>query len=79
MSEVKTYQINLTEEEILRLEEALYDRASVLYTIGRQLDYKGNKEQSRNLDKRASELEKIATKVAYPIDQEYIKNFNLKK
>jgi hypothetical protein len=79
MSEVKTYQINLTEEEILRLEEALYDRASVLYAIGSQLDYKGNKEQSRNLDKKASELEKIATKVAYPIDQEYIKNFNLKK
>lgn len=76
MSEVMTYQITLTENEILMVEEALYDRASVLYAIGSQLEYKGNKAQSQTLDKKASKLEKVASKIAYPLDQEYIRGYN---
>lgn len=76
MAEVKTYAIELTENQIMQLEETLYDRASVLYAISSQMEYKGNKEQSRNLDKRASSLEKLASKIAYPLDQEYIKEYN---
>lgn len=79
MSETKTYQVILTEEEIMKIEEALYDRASVLYAIADQLLYKNNKEQSRTMDKRASHLEKLATKIAFPLDEAYIKGYNGKK
>lgn len=70
------YNIKLTKDEILTVEEALYDRASVLYAIGDQLLHAGSNEQSKNLDKRASKLEFIASMIAYPIDQEHIKNYN---
>lgn len=70
------YNIKLTKDEILTVEEALYERASVLYAIGDQLLHAGSNEQSKNLDKRASRLEQIASLIAYPIDQEHIKNYN---
>jgi hypothetical protein len=73
---VKTYKILLTKDEILKVEEALYDRASVLYAIGSQLEHAGSNQQSKNIDKRASELEHIASLIAYPIDEEYIRNYN---
>ena len=56
MSETKVYDIKLTKDEILTIEEALYDRASVLYAIGDQLLHAGSNEQSKNLDRRASKL-----------------------
>lgn len=73
---IKVYDIKLTKDEILTIEEALYDRASVLYAIGDQLLHAGSNEQSKNLDRRASKLEHIASLVAYPIDQEHIRNYN---
>jgi hypothetical protein len=68
---IKIYEVRLSKDEILKIEEALFDRASVLYAIGRQLEHAGSTQQSRNLDKRASELEYLASLVAYPIDEEY--------
>lgn len=76
MTEVKYYTVRLTEEEIMTVEDALYERASVLYAIGTQLLYKKNKAQSVVMDNRAKELEKLASKIAYPIDVEYIAKYN---
>jgi len=76
MTEIKYYEVRLTEAEIMRVEVALYDRATILYAIGNRLAYKGDKEGANGMDKRASDLEKIATKIAYPLDVDYIAKYN---
>lgn len=76
MNKIKVYEVRLTKEEILKVEEALFERASVLYAIGSQLEHAGSTEQSRNIDRRASELELLASIISYPIDKEYGEKYN---
>lgn len=79
MSDKTVHNVPLTEEEILAIESALYDRASVLFAVARQLEYSGNKEQARIIEKRGNYIEFMANKVAMPIDQAYLTKVNKSK
>jgi hypothetical protein len=71
-----SHNLTLTSEEIVLLEETLYDRSTVLSAIGSQLIYAGKKDQAVRLDKRSRALEELARKVSLPLDKEYIANYN---
>lgn len=73
--ETSKYSIQLTLEEIAIVEEALYDKSSLLSAIGTQLVYKNKRDESARLDKRSRILEDLARKIAQPLDTEYIKNY----
>ena len=69
-----TYLVELTEEEILLLEETLYDRANVLTTISDEHHYRGRRELGRRIDDKVKAVETLAKKITRPYDEEKIKN-----
>lgn len=69
-----TYLIEMTEEEILLLEETLFDRANVLTSISDEHHYKGRRELGRRMDDKVKALETLARKITKPYDEEKIKN-----
>lgn len=72
---MKEYTLHLTKQELEKIEEALYARSSLLYAIGDQLFDKDKREEANGFDSRARLLEKLAAKVVFPLDQEYIQTF----
>ena len=78
---MKTYNLSLTRKELETIEEALFARSALLYAIGDQLvasDRQGAKEEANGFDNRAYLIEKLAAKIVFPLDHEYIQNYNVK-
>lgn len=78
---MKTFSLELTRKELETIEEALFARSALLYAIGDQIHAKGtvgSKEEANGFDARAYSIEKLAAKIVFPLDHEYIQNYNVK-
>ena len=64
----KLYPVYFSEQELLVLEEALYDRASLLGLIARDLLDKKEKQKAHDANEKSYYLETLAGKVAIPLD-----------
>lgn len=68
MNKVKTYSLNLTKDELDLLEDVMFEKSSILT---RMADYKSSRDdldQARKLDGKASQLERIAYKASFILD-----------
>lgn len=68
LNKVKTYSLNLTKEELDLLEDVMFEKSSILT---RMADYKSDKndlDQARKLDTKASQVERIAYKASFVLD-----------
>jgi hypothetical protein len=78
---MKTFNLNLTRKELDTIEEALFARSALLYAMGDQVlaqDRQGAKEEANGFDNRAYFIEKLAAKIVFPLDHEYIQSYNIK-
>lgn len=78
---MKTFSLELTRKEIEMIEEALFARSALLYAIGDQIFAQGKpnaKEEANSFDDRAYKIQKLAAKIVFPLDHEYIQNYNIK-
>ena len=78
---MKTFDLNLTRKELEMIEEALFARSALMYAMGDQIISQGrqdSKEEANGFDNRAYEMEKLAAKIIFPLDHEYIQNYNIK-
>ncbi|CAB4149256.1 hypothetical protein UFOVP536_63 [uncultured Caudovirales phage] len=78
---MKTFNLTLTRKELETIEEALFARSALLYAMGDQIiaqERTNAKEEANGFDNRAYYIEKLAAKVVFPLDQEYIQNYNVK-
>lgn len=71
----KMIPIFLTYAEMAIVEEALYARASVLYAIADQQIKRENNSGALQLDYKATALEKVAGKIGYPLDKQYMDSY----
>jgi hypothetical protein len=71
MKQEKLYPVYFSEQELLVLEEALYDRASLLGLIARDLLDKKEKQKAHDANEKSYYLETLAGKVAIPLDEIY--------
>lgn len=74
-----TYPVYLTIQEIMLAEEALFDRSTVLAAIADVNTYSKRIDKGVALDKKVLALEKIARKIALPLDEMYMANDKLEK
>jgi hypothetical protein len=74
-----TYPVYLTIQEIMLAEEALFDRSTVLAAIADVNTYSKRIDKGVALDKKVLALEKIARKIALPLDEMYMANDSLEK
>lgn len=75
----KLYPVYFSEQELLVLEEALYDRASLLGLIARDLLDKKEKQKAHDANEKSYYLETLAGKVAIPLDELYAEKATLQK
>lgn len=78
---MKTFSLELTRKELETIEEALFARSALLYAMGDQIiaqDRKDAKEEANGFDNRAYYIEKLAAKIVFPLDHEYIQNYSIK-
>lgn len=76
-TEEKVYAVYLTIQEIMLAEEALFDRSAVLSAIADVNVYQNRKDKGEALDKKVLRIEKIARKIAQPLDEMYAANDSL--
>ena len=67
----KLYPIYLTQEELLSFEEALWDKATILDVIAHDLLEKKEKGKAHKAKEKSVYFEKLAGKVAVPLDEIY--------
>ena len=79
MKQEKLYPVYFSEQELLVLEEALYDRASLLGLIARDLLDKKEKQKAHDANEKSYYLETLAGKVAIPLDELYAEKATLQK
>lgn len=72
-----TYPIYLTLQEIMVAEDALFERSSVLSAIADMNVYHKRNDKGDSLDKKVILLERIAKKIAMPLDEMYMANDSL--
>jgi hypothetical protein len=76
----KLYPIYLTQNELLSFEEALWDKATILDVIAHDLLEKKEKGKAHKAKEKSVYFEKLAGKVAVPLDEIYkAKNTNTKE
>lgn len=74
-----TYAVYLTLDEMLMAEEALFERSTVLQAIADMNIYKNKIKNATRIDKKVILLEKVARKIAQPVDDMYHANDSLEK
>jgi hypothetical protein len=79
MKQEKLYPVYFSEQELLVVEEALYDRASLLGLIARDLLDKKEKQKAHDANEKSYYLETLAGKVAIPLDEIYAEKATLQK
>ena len=67
----KLYPIYLTQEELLSFEEALWDKSTVLDVIAQDLLEKKEKGKAHKAKEKSVYFERLAGKVAVPLDEIY--------
>jgi hypothetical protein len=76
----KLYPIYLTQNELLSFEEALWDKSTLLDVIAHDLLEKKEKGKAHKAKEKSVYFEKLAGKVAVPLDEIYkAKNTNTKE
>ncbi len=76
----KLYPIYLTQDELLSFEEALWDKSTLLDVIAHDLLEKKEKGKAHKAKEKSVYFEKLAGKVAVPLDEIYkAKNTNTKE
>jgi hypothetical protein len=71
MKQEKLYPVYFSEQELVALEEALYDRASLLGLIAQNMLNKKEKHKAHKANEKSYYLETLAGKVAIPLDEIY--------
>jgi hypothetical protein len=67
----KLYPIYLTQNELLSFEEALWDKSTLLDVIAHDLLEKKEKGKAHKAKEKSVYFEKLAGKVAVPLDEIY--------
>ena len=71
MKQEKLYPVYFSEQELTVIEEALYDRASLLGLIAQDMLNKKEKQKAHDANEKSYYLETLAGKVAIPLDEIY--------
>lgn len=70
------YPVFLSKEELLKVEEALYDKSNILSIIARQKASMGDSVASSRATAKSIDFERLAGKVGLPLDEIYKNEYN---